>query len=170
MNVELQIDAGIELLADRMRLRQVLRNLVSNAVRHGGDNIRVAAAVADEDVICSVIDDGPGVSADVESRLFEKFVHKGSTPLLVGSVGLGLAVAHSVVAGMGGELTYQRIDDETHFVIRLPAPRALAHAAWSGDPFAADAPPVLGLAAAEPLDMSHREPGGLMGGHTRPDI
>ena len=123
--IELGMDSNLEVLADKMRLRQVLRNLLSNALRHGGENIRVEASAADGMVTFAVIDDGPGVAEDVKARLFEKFVHKGTAPLLVGSVGLGLAVAHSVIAGMGGELSYERIDDETHFITKLPAPAEL---------------------------------------------
>jgi signal transduction histidine kinase len=168
--IELGVNANVEVLADKMRLRQVLRNLLSNALRHGGENIRVVASSADGMVTFAVIDDGPGVAEDVKARLFEKFVHKGTAPLLVGSVGLGLAVAHSVIAGMGGELSYERIDNETHFVSRLPSPADVPSTGWSGDPFAADAPGRLHVAASEPIGSEENDGYGLTGLHSSRDI
>ena len=113
-------DIGISVLADRLRLRQLLRNLVSNAVKYGGDEIAVTAYSQGATVKIEVIDDGPGVSPDVDDRLFNRYVHEHGTALLQGSVGLGLAIARSFAEGMNGSLEYKRIDDLTIFEVSLP--------------------------------------------------
>ncbi|HET7846196.1 MAG TPA: HAMP domain-containing sensor histidine kinase [Acidimicrobiia bacterium] len=113
-------DIGISVLADRLRLRQLLRNLVSNAVKYGGDEIAVTAYSEGGTVKIEVIDDGPGVAPDVDDRLFNRYVHEHGTALLQGSVGLGLAIARSFAEGMNGSLDYKRVDDLTIFEVSLP--------------------------------------------------
>lgn len=106
--------------ADRLRLRQVLRNLVSNAIRHGWPPIEIAGEATSGGVIVEVADHGPGVTPDLESRLFERYIHRGSTPLTTGSVGLGLSIASTLCAGMRGSLAYRRENGRSIFTITLP--------------------------------------------------
>lgn len=105
---------------DQLRIRQILRNLVANAVQHGGDTIRIYGDVAGSNYVISVEDDGPGVPDNLMPRLFSRFVHQGEAPLTAGSVGLGLAVAHLLAEAMGGSLEYERITGRTSFVLALP--------------------------------------------------
>lgn len=107
---------------DAARLRQVLVNLISNAAKHGGPNVGVAISYAEDVVDVEVWDDGPGVAEDKIESLFDKFAHGGSTPLLTGSVGLGLAVASRLARMLGGKLTYQRFNGKSYFVVTLPSP------------------------------------------------
>ena len=107
--------------ADRQRLRQILTNLVSNAVRHGGDSIEIFTEYAAGTVTIFVMDDGDGVDADNVANLFERYHHQGTGPLLQGSVGMGLAIAHSLAVEMGGSLGYTRTNGITYFVLRLPS-------------------------------------------------
>jgi len=113
-------DISISVLADRMRLRQLLRNLVSNAAKHGGDEIAVTAYSRGDTAVIEVIDDGPGVSDEVGVRLFNRYVHRDGAAVVQGSVGLGLAIARSFAEGMDGQLTYLRVDDLTIFEVSLP--------------------------------------------------
>lgn len=106
--------------ADRVRLRQVFRNLLSNASRYGGDNIRVEGRKDQKTYVCSVIDDGPGVSKPVAEQLFQKFAHKGRDTAQPGSVGLGLSIVQALAQGMGGSVRYERVGGETRFTVRLP--------------------------------------------------
>ncbi len=107
-------------LGDQLRIRQILRNLLSNAVLHGGPTIRIYGDNAGPNYVISVEDDGEGVPEHVEERLFSRFVHKGESPLTAGSVGLGLAVARLLAEAMGGSLDYERITGRTSFVLALP--------------------------------------------------
>ena len=106
--------------ADRLRLRQVFRNLLSNAQKYGGPNIRVEGRIEGATYLWSVIDDGAGVSEAILGRLFRPFIHRGEDVAVTDSVGLGLSIVHALVHGMGGGVTHSRIDDETHFTVRLP--------------------------------------------------
>jgi two-component system OmpR family sensor kinase len=107
-------------LGDQLRVRQILRNLVSNAVQHGGPTIRIFGDVAGSNYVISVEDDGDGVPEAVAPRLFSRFVHQGEAPLTAGSVGLGLAVAHLLAEAMNGDLEYEHIVGRTSFVLTLP--------------------------------------------------
>jgi signal transduction histidine kinase len=107
-------------VADAGRVRQLLRNLISNAIRHGGPNVTVLGRPVDGVYLLRVEDDGDGIPPEIEARLFERFVHQGDRPLIVGSVGLGLAITRVLAAGMNGTIVYRRIDDHTVFEVRLP--------------------------------------------------
>lgn len=125
IEVALDVDPA-HVRADRVRLRQVLRNLLSNASRYGGDEIQVTGRKEGKSYVCSVIDNGEGVPHQIADRLFEKFAHKGLDTASPGSVGLGLSIVQALTQGMGGSARYERTDDRTHFIVRLPL------ASWSG--------------------------------------
>lgn len=105
---------------DGLRVRQILRNLVSNAVKHGGPNIGVYGRTTASSYLLTVVDDGDGVPAEIVERLFDRFVHDGRGALLAGSVGLGLNIARSLAEAMSGTLVYERIDSATAFTVSLP--------------------------------------------------
>ncbi len=109
-----------KLLADRLRFRQVVRNLLSNALKYGGPTVLITGQVVGERYLVAVVDDGDGVGDELESRLFTRFVHQGETPLLTGSVGLGTSIAHRLAVLMDGSLEYSRHDGFTFFTLGLP--------------------------------------------------
>jgi len=106
--------------ADDLRFRQILRNLISNAVRHGGPHTMVTGMWDTEGAQFAVMDDGPGVDDALQARLFQPFVNHGEQALLSGSVGLGLAVSLAAARGMGGDLKHDRSDGWTTFTLTLP--------------------------------------------------
>jgi signal transduction histidine kinase len=107
--------------ADRMGLRQLVLNLVSNAAQHGGDEISVEAVMREGFVSMRVIDNGSGVPADIEPYLFKRYLHGDGRALLSGSVGLGTAVAAAYADSFGGTIEYLRHNERTIFEARLPA-------------------------------------------------
>jgi two-component system OmpR family sensor kinase len=107
-------------VADPLRVRQILRNLVSNARRHGGDHIEVAGRRENGTYILTVSDDGPGVPDEIREHLFSRFVHHGDRPLITGSVGLGLSITRLLAEGMGGTIDYRRDNGTTQFQLTLP--------------------------------------------------
>jgi signal transduction histidine kinase len=108
---------------DRARLRQVLGNLIENAVKYSpeGEEVRVSAAAANGAVQIAVRDAGPGIPRDQQGRIFEKFaradVEGGAKP---GS-GLGLFIARSIAEAHGGSLEVSSgAETGSTFTLTLP--------------------------------------------------
>lgn len=101
---------------DRLRLRQVVRNLLSNAQRYGGDTVSIRGKVLGDRLELTVADNGPGVSDDMAEMLFDRFVTTEEPALAKGGFGLGLSIVKEIVNGMGGSIFYDRRDSETRFV------------------------------------------------------
>jgi two-component system, OmpR family, sensor histidine kinase KdpD len=99
-------------LVDQLYLTQVLSNLVENGIRHGGNMIRVAAAVLPAgQVELTVEDDGPGVAADALPHLFEKFYQAGPPgENKKRGMGIGMTVVEGLTRAMRGEVEACRSD------------------------------------------------------------
>jgi signal transduction histidine kinase len=112
--------------ADPLRTRQILRNLLTNAARYGGDTVEVEVAESGGRALVRVRDNGAGVShIDIE-QIFEPYYRtqgEGSAP---DSVGLGLAVARQLAHLMGGDLEYRRSNQWTVFELSLPLAAVVA--------------------------------------------
>ncbi|HVR31080.1 MAG TPA: PAS domain-containing sensor histidine kinase [Acidimicrobiia bacterium] len=107
-------------MADPGRLRQILRNLVANAVKHGGREIGLTA-VADDAGRCHVIvrDDGSGVPPERVTSMFDAYSHGANADDQPMSAGLGLHVSRRLAELMGGTLDYRRTGGHTEFVLSL---------------------------------------------------
>ncbi|QIK76411.1 DUF4153 domain-containing protein [Nocardioides piscis] len=101
---DVDIEAGLVVVADEARLRQLLVNVLDNAARHAppGTPVRVTAGRAGAGWWLAVADSGPGVAADDRERVFQRF---GTDPA-GGGTGLGLAVARWVAQLHGGTLRF----------------------------------------------------------------
>ena len=103
-------DALPPVLADQLYLSQVLANLLENAIRHGGDEIRVRASVRQDGLLdVSVEDDGPGVPKAALPHLFEKFYQAGPPgESKRRGMGIGMTVVEGLTRAMGGEVAASR--------------------------------------------------------------
>ena len=125
-NVELQIDDGAEnfpeILADPIRLDEVMNNLVSNAIKHSpqGGKIIVRQSKPDaEHLRVSVIDQGPGVPESCQSRIFERFYRAPGQQ--VDGVGLGLFISREIMRAHEGRIGLrERTENLTEFFIDVP--------------------------------------------------
>ncbi|NQV05107.1 hypothetical protein HQ535_01035 [bacterium] len=107
--------------SDRLRIRQVLRNRLSNANKYGGPNLRLFGRLEAGWYEIRVEDNGDGIPDELKERLFQRYLHEGDMPLVLGSVGLGLSIVRALAEGMGGAVWYERTEDEwTAFVVRVP--------------------------------------------------
>jgi signal transduction histidine kinase len=111
-------------VGDAFRVRQIVRNLVSNARRYGGDGIRAHFGFDDQTVWVEVRDDGDGIPFGEVEAVFEAFTRSRSGRQVSTSMGLGLPISRQLARLMDGDLVYERIGEETAF--RLTLPRAEA--------------------------------------------
>ena len=110
---------------DPTRIRQVLLNLVGNAIKFTRNGaIEVSVERAGPDVIFRVSDTGIGVPAADRDRIFEEFVTlDASYARSAGGTGLGLAIARRLARAMGGDIWVEAAGDEgSVFIVRLPLP------------------------------------------------
>ncbi|MGA2514853.1 MAG: ATP-binding protein, partial [Candidatus Limnocylindrales bacterium] len=99
-------------LADQLYLGQVLANLLENAIRHGGDEVRVRASRCPDGLVeISVEDDGSGVPKAALPHLFEKFYQAGPPgEAKRGGMGIGMTVVEGLTRAMHGEVAAGRSD------------------------------------------------------------
>jgi PAS domain S-box-containing protein len=107
ITLETSIPEGVQVVADPQRLRQVLLNLGSNAIKYNrqGGRVQVAArSDADGTVTLTVRDTGIGMTAEQLQRLFQPFERLGAERTQVQGTGLGLVICRGLVSEMGGSL------------------------------------------------------------------
>jgi signal transduction histidine kinase len=110
----------IRCLGDPARVRQIIRNLISNALKYGGEKISIDAEVDDRMGAIQVRDNGQGIPEDQQQRIFDAY-ERGDQPVgLTKSLGLGLHISRSLAHRMGGDLTYRYEDDMSVFELTLP--------------------------------------------------
>jgi two-component system phosphate regulon sensor histidine kinase PhoR len=122
-DAEVEVEVAVErVLADRDALERILVNLLGNALKHGGDRVRVAAGLEGGRVVISVEDDGPGIPERYRERIFERFfrVDKGRDRAS-GGTGLGLAIVKHLALAQGGRAGYRPADPHgSVFWVELP--------------------------------------------------
>lgn len=106
--------------ADTLRTRQIVRNLLTNALRYGGPLVHIEVKTRGELAVLSVADDGPGVRGIDAERIFDPYYRSSSGAAKPDSVGLGLAVARQLARLMGGDVVYKRRQGWTVFELTLP--------------------------------------------------
>jgi signal transduction histidine kinase len=123
--VDVQVDPALPVHADPERLEQVLVNLLTNAVRHGGPPVVLSAEPVDEAVRITVRDHGPGVPEHRRDALFQRLAGDSDHP---DSVGLGMWIVRLLVEAHGGTVTYEDAAPGARFTVTLPSDgSALGH-------------------------------------------
>jgi len=119
----------------RDELHRLALNLMENAIHHtpSGTHVRAAVERVDGSVRLTVEDDGPGISAELRERVFERFVRGAGDR--GGSAGLGLSIVHAVAGAHGGSVTIQSptkngasLPRGTRFEVTLPLSTSAPHA------------------------------------------
>lgn len=112
----------VTILADKIQIQQVLFNLFRNAAEAVAEQehrfVTVNAKLDEDDVLISVIDNGPGISADVQDRLFQPFVSTKKN-----GMGVGLSICHTIVAAHYGRL-WTETNPGGGTIFRIALPRA----------------------------------------------
>lgn len=150
--VTLQVDgAALIVLGDETRLRQVIRNLMTNALTHTPDGtpITVRVGAAEPWAYLEVADEGPGLDAEQAERVFERFYRADPSRSRSdgGGSGLGLSIAAALVQAHGGDIGVRSTPGEgATFSVRLPLPGP-----ESADP----EPPVSAAGESRGFDSQH---------------
>lgn len=117
----------VTVIGDEHRLHQVMSNLVGNARRHtpAGTTVTVGARRVDGGALLTVHDDGPGVPAADQERIFERFARGDASRTRTDGgpegAGLGLSLVRAIVASHGGAVTLSSTPGDTAFRVSLPA-------------------------------------------------
>lgn len=114
---------------DPGRFRQIVRNLLTNAERYGGGEVRCEVASEGGLVTVAVIDDGPGIPEAMWEQVFEPYERAQTSTTNPASVGLGLTVSRRLARLMGGDLVYNYDGGLSRFTLTLPLAAARAAAA-----------------------------------------
>ena len=118
-NVAVELDAGFRGIAffDEQKILRVMHNLGRNAAQamSDGGTLRIHTAIEGESFVLSISDNGPGIAAEVQGRLFELF-SSGRR----GGTGLGLAIVKKIVDDHNGQISWSTGEAGTTFRIELP--------------------------------------------------
>jgi signal transduction histidine kinase len=111
----------VSALGDGARVRQILRNLLSNAARYGGSRVMLRVAEDMGWVQIAVCDDGPPLPPEVAQRVFDRYFKERPSGGRPASVGIGLTISRDLAHLMGGDLTYRHDGEWSIFELSLPA-------------------------------------------------
>jgi two-component system OmpR family sensor kinase len=134
IGLEVHADTPPVVLGDESRLRQVLHNLVANAITHTPDGTPITVIVSTYDgpdarAVIEVADAGPGLSEEQQDRVFERFYRADtSRSRNAGGTGLGLSIVAGIVAAHGGRVTIESSNGDGA-IFRVELPLAAADAA-----------------------------------------
>jgi len=126
IRLSIALDPSLKLTAwaDPLRLRQILFNLISNAIKYNnkGGSVTVSCKpLNQENIQVDVIDTGPGIPAEDQDKLFEPFNRLGKEYSDVSGTGIGLTVTKELVELMGGFIGMtSKAEQGSHFYITLP--------------------------------------------------
>jgi PAS domain S-box-containing protein len=126
VNVSLVVAGGpaaVYTLADRRRLRQILLNLISNAIKYNraGGNVWLSWRIEQDRASITVRDDGPGISSSLHHLLFTPFDRLGAEATGIEGTGVGLTVSRGLAELMNGELSFEsELGQGTSFSVKLP--------------------------------------------------
>lgn len=116
-----------ELEADHDKIKQLLLNLLNNAVKynHPNGHVWLRAGVQDNSLVIEVQDSGVGIPPDQLSQLFTRFFRARNVERSIPGTGLGLSIAHRIVEMHGGQVFVDSaLNEGTTFQVRLPLPQA----------------------------------------------
>ena len=120
ITIETQIEAGIQIFADKEKVHRVLLNGIQNALQviEDGQSLHIKAASKGKWVDIRIEDSGPGIPEEDQARLFTPFYTTKTT-----GTGLGLAYSKKVVEGMGGEISLFNNPEHSGAVLNIKLPK-----------------------------------------------
>ena len=118
---------AVDVMGDPVRVRQILRNLLTNASRYGGKDIFVQLRETQSDVRIEVHDSGPEIPADKARSIFLPYQRTNDDSTMPSSIGLGLAISRVLAELQDGSLRLERCERTNAFVLTLRKASRRAH-------------------------------------------
>ncbi len=107
-------------IGDRLRIRQILRNLYSNALRYADRTVQIMIRSEGDRLQISVCNDGPPLDVEKQRRVFQAYV-EDDRPGQPSTIGAGLWISRTLAEAMKGSLTYRYAEGRSVFTLELPA-------------------------------------------------
>lgn len=118
--VDTRAVSGAQLMGNAHELTRAVRNLLDNADRHAASRVTLSLQESDDEITVVVADDGPGIPAEQQARIFERFTRLDDARARDnGGTGLGLAITHAVVTAHGGTISVENRPG-AEFTVRIP--------------------------------------------------
>jgi two-component system NtrC family sensor kinase len=125
IKLDLELEKGLPLVnGDPVRLRQMIGNLIDNAIKYTpeGGSVNVNAEAEGGQIILRVVDNGPGIPPADQPYLFDKFFRASNIPDDMPGTGLGLSIVKSIVDNHGGRIWVDsKLGEGTTFTVVLLA-------------------------------------------------
>ncbi|QKG24294.1 sensor histidine kinase [Actinomadura verrucosospora] len=116
-----QLQEGVQLRGDRLRLVRLFTNLLDNAERHAESQVQVTVRDEDGTAVLEVLDDGAGIAPEEREVVFQRFARlKAGKARDANGTGLGLPIAREIAKAHGGTLKVEDSDRGARFVLRIP--------------------------------------------------
>ncbi len=129
-NIELECIVDKEkptvIFSDEFKIRQIMSNLISNAIKYSNrGKVVVTAAVDDQcNLILKVSDEGQGIPDALKKNIFKKYYTVNKNNKVEGGVGLGLYITKNIVSNLGGKINFQtNAGQGTTFKVEIPVPK-----------------------------------------------
>jgi signal transduction histidine kinase len=124
IRIDMRVQNHVMLNSDPAMLRSILQNLIDNAIKYGRSKGRVEVELRKlaHEVIIAVLDNGPGIPAEDQKRVFDRFFRGGSgLTRSISGTGLGLSIVRSAVETLGGKLKLESSSDwGTRVTVTIP--------------------------------------------------
>jgi hypothetical protein len=132
LNWDIDDSLDANFISDPYRIKQIMTNLVSNAIKFTQEgSVEVSATTEEDAIVISVIDTGIGIAADKQSDIFREFTqaHAGIEKKF-GGTGLGLTIARRMLTLLGGTIAVESVEGQgSIFTVRLPADKSASQTA-----------------------------------------
>jgi signal transduction histidine kinase len=122
INIEINCDPASCITISEDLLRQIIYNLINNAIQAGGPNTKVNITAISENgfLKMSIADEGPGIDDKIKDKIFEPFFTTGMGGPQSG-LGLGLAITKDIITAMRGTITFENLQPKgTRFILSIP--------------------------------------------------
>jgi len=126
MPLSLEIPENVMVDADRLRVEQVVGNLISNAIKYApGKPLSISLKMCGNKARLEVKDQGPGISLENRKRIFERYERAVADPAVISGLGLGLHISKQIVKAHGGDIWVDSTPGQgARFVVELPLARS----------------------------------------------